>query len=74
MHNLLRLIQKYGNFLLFMVMEVAAFLWLFSEQKLQQSTFLASSNSVIASYNLLLTDADEYFHLRMFHLPDYKKT
>ncbi len=64
MHNLLRLIQKYGNFLLFMVMEVAAFLWLFSEQKLQQSTFLASSNGVIASYNLLLTNADEYFHLR----------
>jgi rod shape-determining protein MreC len=64
MHNLLRLIQKYGNFLLFMVMEVAAFLWLFSEQKLQQSTFLSASNTAIASFNLLLTNTDEYFHLR----------
>lgn len=64
MHNLLRLIQKYGNFLLMIVMEVAAFLWLFSEQKLQQSTFLSASNTAIASFNLLLTNTDEYFHLR----------
>ncbi|MCR4664798.1 MAG: rod shape-determining protein MreC [Paludibacteraceae bacterium] len=64
MHNLLRLILKYSNFLLFLAMEVAAFIWLFSEQKYQQSTFLKSSNVVVASLNMLLTNTDEYFHLR----------
>lgn len=64
MHNLLRLILKYGNFLLFVAMEVAAFLWMFSEQKLQQSTFLSASNTLTASFNLMLTNTDEYFHLR----------
>ena len=64
MHNLLRLIQKYGNFLLFLVMEAAAFLWMASEQKLQQSTFLSASNTLTASFNLMLTNTDEYFHLR----------
>jgi len=64
MHNLLRLIQKYGNFLLFLAMEVAAFLWMVSEQKLQQSTFLSASNTLTASFNLMLTNTDEYFHLR----------
>ena len=64
MQNLLRFILEYSNFLLFLVLEVAAFLWMISEQKLQQSTFLSASNSVIAWSNTLLSNTDEYFHLR----------
>lgn len=64
MRNLLELIRKYSNFLLFLVMEVAAFLWMFSEQKLQQSACLSACNTLTASFNLLLTGTDEYFHLR----------
>lgn len=63
MRNLLELIRKYSNFLLFLAMEVAAFLWMFSEQKMQQSAYLSASNVVTASFNLLLTNTDEYFHL-----------
>ncbi len=63
MRNLLRFIQQNGNFLLFLLLEAVAFLWLVNEQKYQQSTFLSSSNTVIASVNSALSDMNEYFHL-----------
>ncbi len=67
MENLLRFIRKYSNFLLFLGLEVVAFLWLFSEQKLQQSTFLSASNSLVASLNEQVSAVGEYFSLATYN-------
>jgi len=63
MQNLLRFIQRYSNFLLFLGLEVAAFLLYISTQPYQQSKVFSSSSYVIASLNECSSRVTGYFAL-----------
>lgn len=64
MQSLLKFIQKYSNFLVFLTLEVVAFLLLTSYHEYPKSSFLSTANA-IAVWNYKVTnDISSYFRLR----------
>ena len=64
MQSLLKFIQKYSNFLVFLALEVVAFLLLTSYNEYPKSSFLSTSNAVVAFNYKVANDVKSYFHLR----------
>ena len=63
MQNLFKLIIKYSNFLIFLILEVAAFALFLLERPFPHSTVLTSANTVIASVNQTATGISSFFSL-----------
>jgi rod shape-determining protein MreC len=64
MHSLLKFIQQHANFLIFLCLEVVAFLLFFSENPFQQSTVFSAANTVTASVNNTAEQITSYFTLK----------
>lgn len=63
MRNLLQFIVKYSNFLLFIVLEIAALMLLFRYNGYQRSAMLSSTGRVTGGMYLVLSEVTSYFHL-----------
>ena len=64
MQNLLKILLRYSNFLVFIALEVAAFLLLSYNNAYPRSSFLSTANNVVAWQNEQITEIKSYFHLR----------
>lgn len=64
MRNLLKFIQQYSNFLIFVGLEVAAFLLFAMTQPYQQMRMLSSANVVIAGINQQVREWTDFVSLR----------
>jgi len=65
MRNIIRLIQKYRNFLFFLVLELISFLFIFSwRNSFHHSTFIGASNSVTGYMYESKSSVTNYFNLR----------
>jgi rod shape-determining protein MreC len=65
MRNIIRLIQKYRNFLFFLVLELISFLFIFNwRNSFHHSTFIGASNSVTGYMYESKTSILNYFNLR----------
>ena len=64
MRNIIRLIQKYSNLLLFLLFQIIAFVLLFSwRNSYHHSAYLSSSNYLVGKVYDLNSEIHEYFHL-----------
>lgn len=64
MQNLLQIIQKYSNFLVFILLEVAAFLLIVHNSAYPKSTVLSTCNSAVAWYYEMENTVASYFRLK----------
>lgn len=64
MQNLLKILLRYSNFLVFIVLEVAAFLLISLNSAYPRSSMLSTANRVIAWQHEQISDIRGYFHLR----------
>ncbi len=64
MENLLKFIGKYSNFLIFLILEVVAFLLISRYNTYPQSKFLSSSNAFLAWQDEQIGYVRDYFSLR----------
>ena len=64
MQSLLKFIQKYSNFLIFIILEVVAFLLLTSYNEYPKSSVLSTSNVIVAFNYKVADDVASYFRLR----------
>lgn len=64
MQNLLKFIQKFSNFLLFIPLEVAAFLLIVKNTAYPQSTIISTCNTFVAWHYELTDNIHNYFHLK----------
>ncbi|MBO7458253.1 MAG: rod shape-determining protein MreC [Paludibacteraceae bacterium] len=64
MQNLLKILLRYSNFLVFIALEVAAFLLLSYNNAYPRSSFLSTANNVIAWQHEQMSDISGYFSLR----------
>jgi len=64
MQSLLKFIQKYSNFLIFIILEVVAFLLFASYNEYPKSSFLSTSNAIVAFNYQVADDISSYFRLR----------
>lgn len=64
MQNLLKILLRYSNFLVFIALEVAAFLLLSYNSAYPRSSFLSTANDMIAWQHEQLSEVTAYFSLR----------
>ena len=64
MRNLLDFLLRYSNFLIFLILEVVAFILIGTTHEYQRSTFWSSANRIVASSNNIKTSVMEYLRLR----------
>ena len=64
MQSLLKFIQKYSNFLIFIILEVVAFLLLTSYNEYPKSSVLSTSNAVVAFNYKVTNNIVSYFRLQ----------
>ncbi len=64
MHNLLRFIERYSNFLVFILLEVVAFLLIVHNNLYPQSSVLSTANRVVAWNYKVVSEITGYFGLR----------
>lgn len=64
MNNLLKLIGKYSNFLIFIILEVVAFLLIGNYNDYPHSKFLSSSNAIVGWQYEKVTNVRNFFALR----------
>ncbi len=64
MHNLLKFILRYSNFLVFILLEVVAFLLIVQNNLYPQSSVLSTANRVVAWNYKVVSDITGYFGLR----------
>ncbi len=64
MQSLLKFIQKYSNFLIFIILEVVAFLLLTSYNEYPKSSVLSTSNAIVAFSYKVADNVTSYFRLR----------
>ena len=64
MQNLWKILLRYSNFLVFILLEVAAFLLLFYNQAYPRSSMLSTANDIVAWQYERTNDVAEYFALR----------
>lgn len=63
MRNLLQFLVKYSNFLLFMALEIAAFVLLFRQNAYQRSVYVTSANAVSGEMYAATDRVYSYLHL-----------
>lgn len=64
MRNLLKFIEKHGNFLVFILLEVVAFLIVIANNAYPRSSFFSSANSFVAWQYEVTDNISNYFELR----------
>lgn len=64
MRNLLQFLIKYSNFLLFLILEVVAFVLIFSQNRFQHSAYATSANRFSAGMYQVWDNVTSYFSLR----------
>ena len=64
MRNLIDFLIRYSNFLIFLILEVVAFILIGTTHEYQQSSVWSSTNRIVASSNRIRSSIKEYFHLR----------
>lgn len=64
MHNLLRFIQRYSNFLVFIILEVVAFLLVVQNNMYPHSRVLSTANRLVARNYQVVSNIAGYFGLR----------
>jgi len=64
MHNLLKILQQYSNFLVFIALEVAAFLLVSFNNVYPRSSLFSTANQTIAWQHEQIHSIKEYFSLR----------
>lgn len=64
MQNLWKILLRYSNFLVFIALEVAAFLLISFNNAYPRSSFLSTANQFIAWQHELINETQSYFHLR----------
>ena len=64
MQNLLKILLRYSNFLVFIVLEVAAFMLLVLNNAYPRSSLLSTANDVVAWQNEQVREVTGYFQLR----------
>ena len=64
MRNLLHFLARYSNFLIFIILEVVAFILIITTNGYQQSAVSSSANKVVARVQQWNTSIVDYFHLR----------
>ena len=64
MRNLLQFIARYSNFLIFLILEVVAFILISTCNEYQQSAVWSGANRIAAGTNNIKTNVAEYFGLR----------
>ena len=64
MRNLIDFLIRYSNFLIFLILEVVAFILIGTTHEYQQSSVWSSTNRIIAGTNRIRSSINGYFHLR----------
>ena len=64
MRNLIQFLLRYSNFLIFLILEVVAFILICTSHEYQQSSVWSSANRMVAGTNNIRTTIVEYFQLR----------
>lgn len=64
MHNLLKILLRYGNFLVFISLEVVAFLLFSLNNTYPRSSMLSTANQVVAWQNEQISEIKSYFRLK----------
>ncbi len=64
MRNLIQILLRYSNFLIFLILEVVAFILICTHNEYQQSSVWSGANRLIAGSNNIKTNIVEYFQLR----------
>ena len=64
MQNLLKILLRYSNFLVFIILEVAAFMLFSYNNAYPRSSILSTANNVVAWQHEQIADINNYFHLR----------
>ena len=64
MQTLLKILLRYSNFLVFIILEVAAFLLISMNSVYPRSSMLSTANEVVAWQNAVISDIRGYFSLR----------
>ena len=64
MKNLLQFITRYSNFLIFLILEVVAFILITTTNHYQQSATWSAANRFVASIQQTMTNISDYFSLR----------
>ena len=64
MKNLLQFLTRYSNFLIFLILEVVAFILICTCNEYQQSAVWSGANRMVAGINNIKTNVVEYFDLR----------
>ena len=64
MQNLLKILLRYSNFLVFIALEVAAFLLLSWNNVYPRSSMLSTANEFVAWQNEQMSEIQAYFRLR----------
>ena len=64
MRNLLQFLARYSNFLIFLILEVVAFILITSTHKYQHSAVWSSANRLAAGTENIMTTIGDYFRLQ----------
>ena len=64
MQTLVKILLRYSNFLVFIILEVAAFLLISKNSIYPRSSMLSTANEVVAWQNAVISDIRGYFSLR----------
>ena len=64
MQNLLKILLRYSNFLVFIALEVAAFLLIVFNSAYPRSSVLSTANDIVAWQHAQVSEVREYFNLR----------
>ena len=64
MQNLLKILLRYSNFLVFLILEVAAFLLIVANNAAPRSAVMSTANSVVAWQYEQMSEIEGYFRLR----------
>ena len=64
MQNLIKILLRYGNFLVFIALEVAAFMLINMNNAYPRSSFLSTANNFVAWQHEQISNITGYFSLR----------
>ena len=64
MRNLIQILLRYSNFLIFLILEVVAFILICTSNEYQQSAVWSGANRIVAGMNNIQMTISEYFQLR----------
>ena len=67
MRNLLQFLTRYSNFLIFLILEVVAFILITTTQHYQYSAVFSSANRFVAGIENITSNISDYFHLQQIN-------